>query len=74
MPFEIIFNAMEWIQALTVIASLTAVIGIVAQLLNKRIDDLRQDVDKRLDRIEQDIREIRQLLYKMFEVQHKEDK
>ncbi|SNZ15036.1 hypothetical protein [Hydrogenobacter hydrogenophilus] len=65
---------MEWVQALTVIASLTAVIGIVAQLLNKRIDDLRQDMDRRLDRLEQDIREIRQLLYKIFEVPHKEDK
>jgi len=72
---------MEWIQALTVIASLTAVIGIVANLLNKRIDDLRQDVDrrfnevdKRLDRMEQDIREIRQLLYKVFELPQREDK
>ncbi|GBC88627.1 hypothetical protein HRbin13_00751 [bacterium HR13] len=83
---------MEWVQALTVIASLTAVIGIVANLLNKRIedlgrnvdrriDDLKQDVDRRfsemdrrLDRLEQDIREIRQLLYKLFEVPHKEEK
>lgn len=72
---------MEWLQALTVIASLTAVIGITANLLNKRIDDLRQDVDRRfsevdrrLDRLEQDIREIRQLLYKIFEVPHKEEK
>lgn len=65
---------MEWIQALTVIASLTAVIGIVTNLLNKRIDDLRQDVDRRLDRLEQDIREIRQLLYKAFELPHREDK
>ncbi|WP_340690488.1 hypothetical protein [Hydrogenobacter thermophilus] len=72
---------MEWVQALTVIASLTAVIGIVANLLNKRIDDLRQDVDrrfsemdKRLDRIEQDIREIRQLLYKIFELPQKGEK
>ncbi|QWK19162.1 MAG: hypothetical protein KNN13_06550 [Hydrogenobacter thermophilus] len=83
---------MEWVQALTVIASLTAVIGIVANLLNKRIedlgrnvdrriDDLKQDVDRRfsemdrrLDRLEQDIREIRQLFYKLFEVPHKEEK
>jgi len=72
---------MEWLQALTVIASLTAVIGIVANLLNKRIDDtnkriddLRQDIDKRFDRIEQDIREIRQLLYKVLEVPQREDK
>ena len=53
---------MEWVQALTIIASLTAVIGIVANLLNKRIDDLRQDMDrrfsemdKRFDRMEQDV-------------------
>ncbi len=65
---------MEWVQALTVIASLTAVIGIVANLLNKRIDDLRQDMDRRLDRLEQDIREIRQLLYKAFETPHREEK
>ncbi|ADO46030.1 hypothetical protein Hydth_1647 [Hydrogenobacter thermophilus TK-6] len=65
---------MEWVQALTVIASLTAVIGIVANLLNKRIDDLRQDMDRRLDRLEQDIREIRQLLYKAFEAPHREEK
>ncbi|WP_340690486.1 hypothetical protein [Hydrogenobacter thermophilus] len=65
---------MEWVQALTVIASLTAVIGIVANLLNKRIDDLRQDMDRRLDRLEQDIREIRQLLYKVFETPHREEK
>ncbi|MCS7284419.1 MAG: hypothetical protein NZ527_01765 [Hydrogenobacter thermophilus] len=69
---------MEWVQALTVIASLTAVIGVVANLLNKRIDDLRQDMgrrfsemDKRLDRIEQDIREIRQILYKVLELPQK---
>ncbi|MCS7307696.1 MAG: hypothetical protein NZ526_03990 [Aquificaceae bacterium] len=52
---------------------------------NRRIDELRQDMDKRLDKIEremdkrfdkieQDIREIRQLLYKVLEVPHKEDK
>ncbi|SNZ15030.1 hypothetical protein [Hydrogenobacter hydrogenophilus] len=52
---------------------------------NRRIDDLRQDIDRRLDKmeqeidrrldkIEQDIREIRQLLYKVFEVPHKEEK
>jgi hypothetical protein len=48
-------------------------------LLNKRIDDLRQDInrrfedtDKRLDRMEQDVREIRQILYKIFEIPRKE--
>jgi uncharacterized protein YoxC len=59
---------MEWIQALTIIASLIVFISIVANLLNKRIDD----VNRRLDKIEEDIREIRQLLYKFFEVPKKE--
>jgi len=59
---------MEWIQALTIIASLVVFISIVANLLNKRIDD----VNRRLDKIEEDIREIRQLLYKFFEIPKKE--
>jgi hypothetical protein len=63
---------MEWIQALTIIASLVVFISIVANLLNKRIDDLRQDINRRLDKIEEDIREIRQLFYKFFEIPKKE--
>ena len=59
---------MEWIQALTIIASLIVFISIVANLLNKRIDDF----NRRLDKIEEDIREIRQLFYKFFEVPKKE--
>ena len=59
---------MGWIQALTIIASLVVFISIVANLLNKRIDD----VNRRLDKIEEDIREIRQLFYKFFEVPKKE--
>ena len=59
---------MEWIQALTIITSLVVFISIVANLLNKRIDD----VNRRLDKIEEDIREIRQLFYKFFEVPKKE--
>jgi hypothetical protein len=43
-------------------------LSIVANLLNKRIDD----VNRRLDKIEEDIREIRQLSYKFFEVLKKE--
>ncbi|MGB9873585.1 MAG: hypothetical protein ACPLRS_01295 [Hydrogenobacter sp.] len=76
---------MEWVQVITIIASIiggnVVLMGIIANVqnkrfddINKRIDDLRQDVDRRLDRLEQDIREIRQLLYKIFEVPHKEDK
>ena len=63
---------MGWIQALTIIASLVVFISIVANLLNKRIDDLRQDINRRLDKIEEDIREIRQLFYKFFEISKKE--
>jgi hypothetical protein len=63
---------MEWIKALTIIASLVVFISIVANLLNKRIDDLRQDINRRLDKIEEDIREIRQLFYKFFEISKKE--
>ncbi|MEO0224229.1 MAG: hypothetical protein ABIL76_03950 [candidate division WOR-3 bacterium] len=59
---------MEWIQALTIIASLFVFIGIVANLLNKRIDD----INRRLDKLEEDIREIRQILYKIFETPKKE--
>jgi uncharacterized protein YoxC len=56
---------MEWIQALTIIASLVVFISIVANLLNKRMDDMNKridDVNRRLDKIEEDVREIRQLL------------
>ena len=63
---------MEWIQALTIITSLVVFISIVANLLNKRIDDLRQDINRRLDKIEEDVREIRQLFYKFFEISKKE--
>ncbi len=83
---------MDWMQTITIIASFVGMLGIVASLFNKRIedtnkriddlrqdmdrrlDDLKQDMDKRFDKIEQDIREIRQLLYKVFEVPHKEEK
>lgn len=76
---------MDWVQVITIIASIiggnVVLMGIIASVqnkrfddINKRIDDLRQDVDRRLDKLDQDIREIRQLLYKIFEVPHKEDK
>ncbi|QID32819.1 hypothetical protein [Pampinifervens florentissimum] len=73
---------MEWQTALTIIVSVitahAVVLGLVAGLLNKRIedtnkrmDDLKVDINKRLDRIEEEIREIRQLLYKFLEVPQK---
>jgi len=66
---------MEWIQALTIITSLIVFISIVSNLLNKRIDDLRQDINRRFEdtnRMEQDFRKIRQILYKIFEIPRKE--
>ncbi len=73
---------MEWQTALTIIVSVitahAVVLGLVAGLINKRIedtnkriDDLKVDINKRLDRIEEGIREIRQLLYKFLEVPQK---
>ena len=34
--------------------------------VNKRIDDLRKDMDYRFEKLEQDMREIRELLYKVL--------
>lgn len=80
---------MEWQTALTIILSIitahAVVLGLVAGLINKRIedvnkriddlkermDDIRNSTNSRLDRIEEEIREIRQLLYKFFEVPQK---
>jgi hypothetical protein len=70
-------NAMEWQTALTIIVSIitahVVVLGLVAGLFNKRIEDLREDTNRRFDRVEeeirdlkQEIREIRQLLYRFF--------
>ncbi|MEJ5338974.1 MAG: hypothetical protein ACK42C_00925 [Aquificaceae bacterium] len=68
---------MEWQTALTIIVSIitahVVVLGLVAGLFNKRIEDLREDTNRRFDRVEeeirdlkQEIREIRQLLYRFF--------
>ncbi len=80
---------MEWQTALTIILSViiahAAVIGLVAGLINKRIEDtnkridetnkrideLKADVNRRFDKVEDEIREIRQLLYKFLEVPQK---
>ena len=69
---------MEWQTALTIIVSVitahAVVLGLVAGLLNKRIEDTNKRMDylnRRLDRIEDEIREIRQLLYKFLEVPQK---
>jgi len=79
---------MDWTQTLTIIASMAGILAGYAFLLNKRIDDLREDLNRRMDRLEHrmdrleqrmdkledDIKEIRMLLYKVLEVPHKEEK
>ncbi len=69
---------MEWQTALTIILSVitahAVVLGLVAGLINKRIEDTNKridDLNRRLDRIEDEIREIRQLLYKFLEAPQK---
>ena len=65
---------MDWIQTLTIIASMAGILTGYAFLLNKRIDDLREDLNRRMDKLEDEIKEIRMLLYKVLEVPHKEEK
>ena len=65
---------MDWIQTLTIIASVAGILTGYAFLLNKRIDDLREDLNRRMDKLEDEIKEIRMLLYKVLEVPHKEEK
>jgi len=72
---------MDWTQTLTIIASMAGILTGYAFLLNKRIDDLREDLNRRMDRLEHrmdkledEIKEIRMLLYKVLEVPHKEEK
>ena len=78
---------MEWGQVLTIIFGIAGFMSIFMFLINKRIDsvekridDLRQDIEKRfdyinkrLDKLEEDIREIRQLLYKVLGVESNKD-
>jgi len=71
---------MDWGQVLTIIFGIAGFMSIFMFLINKRIDDLRQDIErrfdytnKRLDKLEEDIREIRQLLYKVLGVESKKD-
>ncbi len=55
----------------SLITAHAVVLGLVAGLINKRIEDTNKridDLNRRLDRIEDGIREIRQLLYKFLEV------
>ena len=72
---------MYWTQTLTIIASVAGIITGYAFLLNKRIDDtnkriddLKEDLNRRMDKLEDELKEIRMLLYKVLEVPHKEEK
>ncbi len=66
---------MEWGQVITIIFGVSGFMAIFMFLTNKRIDSLEKrfddvnrrfnDVNSRLDKIEEDIREIRQILYKI---------
>jgi predicted nucleic acid-binding Zn-ribbon protein len=52
---------MDWTQALTIIGTLSAIIGGYVFLISKRFEDM----NRRIDRIEQDIRDIRTELKEM---------
>ena len=76
---------MDWGQVLTIIFGVAGFMSIFVFLINKRIDDLRQDmmnfkedVDKRFTKLEDEIkelrsemREIRELLYKVLGAEKK---
>ena len=78
---------MDWFQVLTIIFGIAGFMSIFMLLINKqidtvnkRIDDLRQDMDRRfedinrrLDKLEEDIKEIRQLLYKVLGAEIKKE-
>jgi len=40
--------------------------------VDKRIDDLRDDMDRRFDELREEIKEVKLLLYKVLEVPHKQ--
>lgn len=52
---------MDWTQALTIIGTLSAIIGGYVFLISKRFEDM----NRRIDRVEQDIRDIRTELKEM---------
>ena len=78
---------MDWGQVITIIFGVAGFMAIFMFLINrqidmlskridsieKRIDDLREDVNRRFDKLEQDVREIRQLLYKVLGTEVKRD-
>jgi hypothetical protein len=55
-----------------ILATFTGIMWMFVQQINKRIDDLRDDVDRRFDELREEIKEIKLLLYKVLEVPHKQ--
>ena len=78
---------MDWGQVLTIIFGVAGFMSIFVFLINrqidmvnrridsveKRIDDLRKDMDYRFERLEQEIKEIRELLYKVLGTEAKKE-
>jgi len=65
---------MEWGQVLTIIFGTAGFMGIFVLLLNKRIDDLREEVKEikqELKEVRGEIKEIRELLYRVLEAEAK---
>ena len=70
---------MDWGQVVTIIFGVAGFMSIFMFLMNKRIDDLREDMNRRFEKVEEDIRElkqemkeIRELLYKVLGAPAKE--
>ncbi len=64
---------MDWGQVITIIFGVAGFMAIFMFLINKRIDTLENSInkrldtlDKRIDKLDEDIREIRQLLYRVL--------
>ncbi len=64
---------MDWGQVVTIIFGVAGFMSIFMFLMNKRIDDLREDMNRRFEKVEEDIRdlkqeirEIRELLYRVL--------
>ncbi|MDW8294957.1 MAG: hypothetical protein RMK21_06345 [Aquificaceae bacterium] len=58
---------MNLTEVITVISALTVVIGIAVTLLNKRIDDLKQDTDRRFQEVNKRIDELKQDMDRRFD-------
>jgi len=69
-----IFLTMSYSQLIiTILAGMAGLLALTASLINKRIDDLskridrlEEDTNRRFNELKEDIREVRQLLYKLI--------